>query len=94
LLDAVGELLNIPRRESQTSNQPAAVRQSEGTDPRALPHIARIREFLSIGHYRGVESALGELAEDVPEAAELVAFLLESLDRFDLAAMARKLETY
>ncbi|WP_250893657.1 hybrid sensor histidine kinase/response regulator [Croceibacterium selenioxidans] len=94
LLEAVGELLEIACRPAPMPGKLPALHKSEGANPRALPHITRIREFLSIGHYRGVESALGELAEDVPEASDLVAFLLEKLDRFDLAAMARKLEAY
>lgn len=88
LLEAVGGLLDLTCRPTPSSGKP------EAGIPQALPHIARIREFLGIGHYRGVESALGELAEEVPEAADLVAYLLEKLDRFDLAAMARKLEAY
>ncbi|MBO9518112.1 MAG: response regulator [Porphyrobacter sp.] len=94
LLEAVGGLLDLTCRNAPASGKPPAVTQSDSANAQVLPYVVRIREFLSIGHYRGVESVLGELADEVPEAEDLVAFLLEKLDRFDLAAMSRKLEAY
>lgn len=58
----------------------------------AARHIERLRELLRTGHVRAIEREIGLLGEVSPAAAELSAELYDQLDRFDLAAMARRLD--
>ena len=56
--------------------------------------LRRIGELLKIGHFRGLEDAIQQLADQCPEAERLSAELFDRLDRFDLEGMARLVEEY
>jgi hypothetical protein len=56
--------------------------------------LRRIAELLKIGHFRGLEDEIRELADQCPEAERLSAELFDRLDRFDLEGMARLVEEY
>lgn len=98
LADGIGGLLELAWKwEAVTPDE---------TDPGASPaptglqlgaaareEVNQLLAALRIGHVRGIEAGIGRLASAAPEAEALVAELYDYLDRFDLSAMSRKLET-
>jgi signal transduction histidine kinase/DNA-binding NarL/FixJ family response regulator len=94
LVEAIGGLLNLSWTWQETA--PAVVPQPSAAtaefNDEARRRVARIGELLRIGHVRGLEQEIGELDAADPRAQPLAARLLVSLDRFDLAGMARELE--
>lgn len=96
LIDAVGGLLNLAWNwEALTpdpADQPAAAASRLDLSEAARGHVERLRDSLRIGHVRGIEAEIKLLAQAAPESGALIAVLYDCLDRFDLAAMARKLE--
>ena len=94
LVDALGEQLGLswiyaPIAEADPAPAPHSSRQ--------LPEAARapaqrLRDLLKIGHVRGIEAEIRALEAAAPEAQPLAKALYASLDRFDLAGMARQLE--
>jgi signal transduction histidine kinase len=96
LTNAIGNLLNLcwnyeaaERAEPRTGPEGRGTR---GLPEAALVHVGRIRELLRIGHVRGIEAEIRQLAETTPEAADLAGELYSFLDRFDLSGMERTLE--
>lgn len=99
LISAMGGLLNlawqreaVPETPPPDRADPPADRPLSVLPTAALPHVERLRELLRIGHVRGIEAEIRLLAAAAPDAQALVASLFDSLDRFDLSAMARRLE--
>lgn len=99
LISAMGGLLNLAWQREAVPDTPPPDSADAPTDrplsvlpAAAMPHVERLRELLRIGHVRGIEAEIGLLAAAAPDAQTLVASLFDSLDRFDLSAMARRLE--
>jgi signal transduction histidine kinase len=96
LTRAIGGLLNLCWRyegdESEARPAPLAERDGCRLPEAALAHVGRIRELLRIGHVRGIEAEIRQLAETTPQAIDLADQLYVCLDRFDLAGMERTLE--
>ncbi|WP_225205919.1 hybrid sensor histidine kinase/response regulator [Novosphingobium huizhouense] len=63
-----------------------------GLPEAALAHVGRLRDLVRIGHVRGIEAEIRALEQAAPECAALAGTLYACLDRFDLAALSRKLE--
>jgi signal transduction histidine kinase/CheY-like chemotaxis protein len=95
LLEALGGLLSLSwkwdglDRDAPVQPKPAL---SSRLSEEAMRHVERLRDLLRIGHIRAVEAEIAALDDAAPEAGELIAQLYDCLDRFDLSAMARKLE--
>jgi signal transduction histidine kinase/CheY-like chemotaxis protein len=107
LVDAIGRELALhwirdanPEAGKTASPEPdSGPAQPQEAIPRyvlpeaAQPHVTRLRELLRIGHVRGIEAEIRKIAEVAPQADGLVAVLFDDLDRFDLSAMAKRLES-
>jgi signal transduction histidine kinase/CheY-like chemotaxis protein len=97
LIEAIGSQLSLNWIwEDMTGSAPLA--EDAATQQVDLPeetsgHIEEIRNLLRIGHVRGIEAAIKRLGEAAPEAGPFVARLYECLDRFDLASLAKQLDT-
>lgn len=60
----------------------------------ALLHVMRLRELLRIGHVRGIDAEIKQLAASAPHATGLIDQLFGCLDKFDLAGLQIALEPY
>lgn len=93
LIDVVGRCLRLdwikPVPAAAPQSAAAAAPELSAT---ARAHAEKLRSLVQIGHVRGLEGEIRQLAEADPGAAELVSRLHDCLDRFDLAAMRRVLE--
>jgi CheY-like chemotaxis protein len=93
LIDALGDQLGLHwQREAASAEAPAAPASDTQLAPVAAEHIVRLRDYLKIGHVRGIETEIRALESAVPEARTLTQALYADLDRFDLASLARRLE--
>ena len=91
LIDAVGQQLGLVWvREGGRGAAPAGGAPS--LPESAAAHLARLRDHVRIGHVRGIEAEIRALEQAAPECAPLAETLYACLDRFDLAALSRKLE--
>lgn len=96
LTRAIGGLLNLTWRYdgadeiacSPTNSEPGRYQLPDA----GLAHVTRIRELLRIGHFRGIEAEIRQLADGAPEASDLTDQLYTCLDRLDLVGMERTLE--
>lgn len=101
MIDAIGRQLGIEwQREARatelTDKRTAPAPEATTTDA-ALPEAARVhldvlRESVRTGHVRAVEAGIKALAEAAPDAGPLIDALYRCLDRFDMPALARRLE--
>lgn len=94
LIEAIGGLLEISWtwETEPLPLMPPKDSTSAILNEAARGHVARLIEFLRIGYLRGIEDEIRLLEAADPGAQALVGELIESLDRFDLNAMARSLE--
>lgn len=98
LADGIGGLLQLAWKweavlPDDAEAPPAPAVGAPDLGPAAREEINQLLAALRIGHVRGIEAGIGRLASAAPDAAALVAELYDYLDRFDLSAMTRKLET-
>ncbi len=95
LLDSIGQQLDL-RWKKESIALPAKGRgasDAEAPLPEAARlHLRRIRDLVRIGHVRGIEAEIKQLAAAAPDAEALVVRLFDCLDRFDLSTMAAQLE--
>jgi signal transduction histidine kinase len=94
LADTIGELLRLVWEWDEPQPEPAPAPEHEpqaAFGESALPHVARLQEYLRIGYARGIEAEVRALEEAAPDAGELVRRLYDCLDRYDLSGMARLL---
>lgn len=94
MAEAIGALLSLAWKWEASGSAEAS--EEAGADS-ALPaearaHVGRLRELIRIGHVRGIESEIGQLASAAPSCGRLVGALYAALDEFDLAGMAKLLE--
>lgn len=93
LTDAVGRRLRLDWIKPAPAS---AQTPSEGLTPvlseAARVHADKLKALVQIGHVRGLEGEIRQLAEADPGAAAFVSRLHDCLDRFDLVAMRRVLE--
>lgn len=96
LTRAIGGLLNLSWKYDEPDGiacSPTTAETGKHQLPDAgLAHVTRIRELLRIGHFRGIEAEIRQLAEGVPQATDLTDQLYTCLDRLDLVGMERTLE--
>jgi len=94
LIEAIGGLLNLSWIWEVTDHavEPVKVPISCGLGEAAQQHASKLRELLRIGHVRGIEAEIQNLAATGPQAEELARVLFDCLDRFDLAGISRALE--
>jgi signal transduction histidine kinase/DNA-binding NarL/FixJ family response regulator len=98
LVNALGEQMELSWVYETSSeagpegSDASAVQPAFSLPEAARGPVERLRERLKIGHVRGIEAEILALEAAAPDAGPLVARLYASLDRFDLAAMARRLE--
>lgn len=90
----IGALLNLSWQWESTSEHAAALLPSGDSElpSAAWPHVTRLRELLRIGHVRGIEAEIAELASKAPGCGRMVTALYAALDEYDLAGMTRILE--
>ncbi|WP_342803825.1 hybrid sensor histidine kinase/response regulator [Novosphingobium album (ex Liu et al. 2023)] len=91
MLDVVAEQLSI---RWVGENPEAAMPQRDQAElpplpASAAPFLAEIEQKAIIGHVRGMEAGIRALEDAVPEAAPLVARLLDQLDRFDIQMLLK-----
>ncbi|NML93252.1 hybrid sensor histidine kinase/response regulator [Novosphingobium olei] len=91
LIDAIGRQLGLQWVREGGTPRPMFGKCEELPEA-ALAHVAKLRELVRIGHVRGIEAEIRALEKAAPECGTLAATLYACLDRFDLAALARKLE--
>ena len=96
LVDLLGTELGLRWIKQATPDVPAVEIAATGDrlPQAALPHVAKIRESLRIGHVRAIEDQITQLATTGPEAAALCRHLFESLDRYDFVTMNTVLDRY
>ncbi|MEO0031466.1 MAG: hypothetical protein RIS94_1224 [Pseudomonadota bacterium] len=93
LVDTVGDLLGLVwQRRAVPAAAPARTEPSV-LPPAARPHVEALRELLKLGHVRGIEAEIRHIEAAAPQATGLVATLYDCLDRFDLAALGRAVES-
>jgi signal transduction histidine kinase/DNA-binding NarL/FixJ family response regulator len=66
--------------------------EAQPLPPEAAPYLETLRQLARIGHVRGIERTLDELAEAVPSAAALVAMLRRHTGDFDLRLLVKALD--
>lgn len=100
LADGIGGLLELAWKwetvspdDADAAPPPPPPPAGPDLGPAAREEINQLLAALRIGHVRGIEAGIGRLAAAAPDAQGLVAELYDYLDRFDLSAMSRKLET-
>lgn len=91
LIDAIGRQLGLEWVREGGKAGPDLFGCSELPEA-ALAHVAKLRELVRIGHVRGIEAEIRALEQNAPECSALADTLFACLDRFDLAALSRKLE--
>ncbi|WP_443478650.1 ATP-binding protein [Novosphingobium aerophilum] len=91
MLDVVAEQLSIRWiGEKPEAMRPPAIDPGIAPLPAAAaPLLAEIEQKALIGHVRGIEAAIRTLEREVPEAAPLVAQLVDHLDRFDIQMLLK-----
>jgi CheY-like chemotaxis protein len=97
LIDVIGVQLKL-RWETTEMSVPARLTADIGDrsslPEAARPHLEKLEALLRIGHVRGVEQEIKQLAAAAPDAKHLVARLFDGLDRYDFAAMTDALEEH
>lgn len=92
MAETIGALLKLSWKWEVTGSH-ATNGHPEGIIPAAATvHVERLLEMIRIGHVRGIEAEIRELATRAPNAGRLVSALYSALDEFDLTGMARLLE--
>jgi signal transduction histidine kinase/CheY-like chemotaxis protein len=98
LIETIGSQLELVWRFEADEPVPGKAGQGDRRggrpDGEMEARLRRIAELLKIGHFRGLEDEIRELADQCPEAERLSAELFDRLDRFDLEGMARLVEEY
>ncbi|WP_343228358.1 hybrid sensor histidine kinase/response regulator [Sphingomonas yunnanensis] len=89
LVALIGTQLGLRWEEAEpvAPAAPAPATPEAGLPPDAAPLLARVRELAEVGHVRGVERAIDDLAGAVPAAGALAAVLRRQLGDFDLRAL-------
>lgn len=96
LVEAIGSQLGLAwvREGDGAASASAAKVAAVATLPEsAREHINKLRELSRIGYVRGMEAEIREIEAAAPDARELVSRLYDCLDRFDLAGLAKTLES-
>jgi signal transduction histidine kinase/DNA-binding NarL/FixJ family response regulator len=91
LVQAIGSQLDLTWALEHSVDRHKPVQDTHLPDA-AQPHIERLQQHLKLGHVRGIEAEIRELASAAPEAESLIADLYACLDRFDLAGLGRRLD--
>ncbi|TCP31369.1 hybrid sensor histidine kinase/response regulator [Sphingomonas sp. BK235] len=95
LVALVGTQLGLCWEEAEPvtpAAPPAPAPPGAGLPPEAAPLLACVREFAEVGHVRGVERAIEDLAGAIPAAGALAAVLRRQLGDFDLRALLGTLD--
>ncbi|WP_277979552.1 hybrid sensor histidine kinase/response regulator [Sphingomonas phyllosphaerae] len=88
LVALIGTQLGLRWEEAEPVAPAASLAVPEtGLPPDAAPLLARVRELVEVGHVRGVERAIDDLASAIPAAGALAAVLRRQLGDFDLRAL-------
>jgi signal transduction histidine kinase/FixJ family two-component response regulator len=93
LLEAIGGMLKLSWKweTADVAAAPALAQRSDALSEAAWIHVGRLKQLLQIGHVRAIEAEIAALCDAAPEADTLVRELYSCLDRFDLAAMTKRL---
>ncbi len=90
LVALVGTQLGLRWEEAELvtpAATPTSATPEAGLPPEAAPLLARVRGMAEVGHVRGVERAIDDLAGAIPAAGALAAVLRRQLGDFDLRAL-------
>lgn len=91
LLDLIGRQLQLDWQFEGDARGKAA--NTVGQLPEAAaPMVEMLRGLAKVGHVRGIEEALTQLAADVPESAAAVAAMRDHLGAFDLGSLMKLLD--
>lgn len=92
ILDVVADQLSLHWHGNEPAIDERAAPpsgQAIALPPAAIALLADIERSAVIGHVRGMETAIQDLELQIPEAAPLVAQLLDLLDRFDIQTLIK-----
>lgn len=89
LIEAIGGLLNLSWHfeGEATQDTPLDANSKQALGETARPHVNRLRELVRIGHVRGIEEEIAQLAAQGGGAESLASELFKHLDRYDLASI-------
>lgn len=92
MAEAIGGLLALSWKWEVTGGVSVPDTQGGALPEAVRPNVQKLNELIRIGHVRGIEAQIGEIAARAPQCGKLVSALYAALDEFDLARMARLLE--
>lgn len=101
LIEAIGGLLNLSWHfegdagadtDPSAEEAPLAASSRPALGDTARPHVNRLRELVRIGHVRGIEEEIAQLAAQGGGAESLASELFKHLDRYDLASIGSALK--
>ena len=97
LIEAIGGLLNLSWHyegdgSEAAQDTPLAASGKQALGETARPHVNRLRELVRIGHVRGIEEEIAQLAAQGGGAESLASELFKHLDRYDLASIGTVLK--
>ena len=92
LITLIGTQLDLRWDEAALPDIPETPAESAPLPATALPFLDRLRDLASIGHVRGLDSALDTFEQTIPTAAPLVAVLRRQLRDLDLASLQKTLD--
>ncbi len=94
MAEVIAALLHFSWKWEATGGAGEAVDPPPGGLPaNARAHVERLLERIQIGHVRGIEAEIAMLGTAAPNHGRLVSALYAALDEFDLAGMAKLLES-
>jgi signal transduction histidine kinase/DNA-binding NarL/FixJ family response regulator len=93
LLDTIGRQLDLTWIVSNDVATPTGDNISPIAWPDAArPHLESLKQYVKVGHVRGIEMVLTDLEAEIPESTAAVAAMRRHLSGFDLRALARTLD--
>lgn len=93
LVDMIGEQLGISWIIAGGESADAPVDLASAKLPAAaISHVNQLRQHVKVGHVRAIAAVLDEMEADVPDSAASVAEMRHLLERFDLRALARRID--
>ena len=98
LLDLIADQLDLQWLAASNDQDAMPTPDAAGGAPQklpgeALPYLADLEQLVKIGHVRGIEGKIRELAAAVPQAAPVADEFLSCLDQFDLKRLAAAIKT-